>query len=119
MMDADNIVDIYLSGLNEPPKTSHTNVDSLTKTDSEQFYTSHGHSLKVLAILSQGLVGDDVDLLFNPYILRWSFAEKPSNLKPTTAKVRAEIIQCMSIDSSILMAPHPNAWTVTRATEWG
>ncbi len=67
-------------------------------------------SLKLLAILSLGLTKDDGSPLFNPSILPWTAALRPS--------VRNEVKRSCNA-GNVPHAPRPNQWTgVAKCTEW-
>lgn len=74
--------------------------------------------LKALAILSLGLNIDDGTPIFNPSVLPWSAAACPTALKMTAKYLRKEISRCSVSTENVLHGPHPNQYTVSRATNW-
>ena len=56
----------------------------------------------------------------NQLVLPWSAAVRPSALKMTAKELWDEVIRRSRIAAggNVLTAPHPNAWTVSRATNW-
>lgn len=74
-----------------------TIIDSETSlTALEVLYHYRNSSLKLLAILCQGLEVSDGDPVYNPRVLSWSAAEKVSNIKPNAAELKEEVIQSAS-----------------------
>ena len=79
---ADDEVATPLSTSIAPPRV----VDNmLTAAPSQQIYAeamfaASGRTLKALAILSLGLLNDDGSPVFNPSVLPWSKAQKPTTL---------------------------------------
>ena len=53
------------------------------ETYAEQWYAAKGRTLKALAILTLGLKNDDNTPIFNPSVLPWSSALRPTTLKMT------------------------------------
>ena len=81
-------------------------------------YVSEGRSLNALAILSLGLKDDDGSPTFNPSVLPWSAALRPTALKMTAKDLRAEVTRRNVAIENVLTAPRPGKWTVAKATEW-
>jgi len=88
------------------------------ETYAELRYVSEGRSLKALAILSLGLKDGDGNPTFNPSVLPWSAALRPSALKMTANELRAEVTRRSVAIANVLSAPRPGKWTVAKATEW-
>ena len=89
------------------------------QTLSEIMYASHGHSLKALAVLSLGLKNNDGSPTFDPSVLPWSAALRPSALKMTAKDLRDEVKRrSEAAGDDALTAPRPKQWTVGKATEW-
>jgi hypothetical protein len=68
--------------------------------------------------LSLGLKGDGGSPTFNPSVLPWSAALRPTALKITAKDLRAKVIRRNVAIKNVLCAPHAKQWTVTEATEW-
>jgi len=88
------------------------------ETYAELSYVSEGRSLKALAILSLGLKDGDGSPTFNPSVLPWSAALRPTALKMTANELRAEVTRRNVAIANVLSAPRPGKWTVAKATEW-
>ena len=89
------------------------------QTLSEIMYASHGRSLKALAVLSLGLKNNDGSPTFDPSVLPWSAALRPSALKMTAKDLRDEVKRrSEAAGDDALTAPRPKQWTVGKATEW-
>ena len=89
------------------------------QTLSEIMYASHGRSLKALAVLSLGLKNNDGSPTFDPSVLPWSAALRPSALKMTAKGLRDEVKRrSEAAGDDALTAPRPKQWTVGKATEW-
>jgi hypothetical protein len=106
------------SGLIHIPNPANENENDVDRTASELFYVSCERSLKALCILSQGLVDEVDDQLVDYSSLPRSSVEKSSAIKPNAVKLQAEVLHHMALDEDILIAPHPKAWTTTRAIKW-
>ena len=92
--------------------------DPPRETFAELFYVNEGNrSLKSLAILSLGLTSDDGSPLFNPSILPWSAALRPSALKKTADDLRNEVKR-RCVAGNVPNAPRPKQWTVAKSTDW-
>ena len=92
MANADN--DILFSTSLEIPRelNDEETVPPSHETHSEMMYVVTSHKLnKVLAILTIGLINNDVSTLFNPSVLSCSTALWPSALKLTAKDLKAEI----------------------------
>jgi hypothetical protein len=87
-------------------------------TRAELWYIAENRSLKALAILSLGLKNDDGSPIFDPAVLPWSAALRPTTLKMTTKDLRSEVLRRSVAAENILNAPGPSAWTVAKAKEW-
>ena len=87
-------------------------------TLSELMYEAENRSLKALALLSLGLLNDDGSPTFNPAVLPWSAALRPTTLKMTANELRNEVIRCTAAAENVLNAPRPKQWTVARSTDW-
>jgi len=92
--------------------------DPPRETFAEFFYVNEGNrSLKSLAILSLGVNNDDGSPLFDPSVLPWSAALRPSALKMTANDLRNEVKRhCVA--GNVPNAPRPNQWTVAKCTDW-
>jgi hypothetical protein len=88
------------------------------ETLAEQRYAAEGRTLKALAVLSLGLKNDDGTPTFDPLVLPWSAALRPTTLKMTAKELRAEIVRRTVAAENVLNAPRPNQWPVAKATEW-
>ena len=88
------------------------------RTHSELMYVSQGRTLKALALLSLGLKNDDGSATFNPSVLPWSAALRPSALKLTAKELRGEVARRSVAAGNVLNAPRPTQWPVGKATEW-
>jgi hypothetical protein len=90
------------------------------ETYAEVRYVSEGHLLKAVVLLSLGLKLKDNDgsPTFNPLVLPWSAALKPTALKMTAKDLRAKVIRPNVAVENVLCAPPPKRWTVAKATEW-
>ena len=91
---------------------------SSRQTLAEVMYVAEGRSLKALAILSLGMKNDDGTPTFNPSVLPWSAAVRPTALKMTAKELRKEVTRRSVAAENVLHAPRPGQWTVTRATNW-
>jgi hypothetical protein len=87
-------------------------------TYAELKYDAENRSLKALAILSLGLKNPDSSPTFDPAVLPWSAALRPTALKMTAKELRAEVMRRNIAAANVLGAPCPGAWTVAKATEW-
>ena len=87
-------------------------------TLSELMYEAENRSLKALALLSLGLLNDDGSPTFNPAVLPWSAALRPTTLKMTANELRNEVIRRTAAAENVLNAPRPKQWTVARSTDW-
>ena len=81
------------------------------------FYVSSGRSLKALSNLCQGSVDYEGNPLVDASVLPWSSMGK-SSIKPSAVELGSEVLRRCMIDSNILTAPRPKAWTIARSTEW-
>ncbi len=65
------------------------------------------------------MVNEAGNPIVNYSAVPWKTPGKSSNsAKPTAAELQAKVLCCAALDSSILIPPHPKAWTITRAMEW-
>ena len=71
------------------------------ETYAELSYVSEGRSLKALAILSLGLKDSDGSPTFNPSVLPWSAALRPTALKMTNKEHSSDAIAFDRLSSSI------------------
>ena len=117
--------DVSLSSSLEISGEGTNDAAALTSSDeihSESMYASKGRTLKALALLSLGLLNDDGNALFNPSVLPWSAALRPSALKMSADELRKEVERrCATLSVAGITAsnaPRPKAWTVAKATEW-
>lgn len=95
-----------------------TIIDSETsQTALEVLYHYRNCSLKLLAILCQGLEVFDGDPVYNPRVLSWSAAEKVSNIKPNAAELKEEVIQSAS-KQTMTSCQWLNAWMLQHLTDW-
>ena len=81
-------------------------------------YEKENRSLKALAFLSFGLLNDDGSPTFNPAVLPWSAALRPTTLKMTAKELQSEIVRRNVATENVVHAPRPKQWTVARATDW-
>ena len=72
---------------------------------SELFYVSEGHSLKALIILCEGLQDETGAPLLDFSLPPWSLVGKASTFKPNSSELRAEVLRCAALDSSISVPP--------------
>ena len=123
MADGDDDIKLSSSSLETPrPLNDDASSSSLQEVHSEAMYAANGCTLKALAILSIGLLHDDGSAIFNPSVLPWSAALRPSALKLTAKDLRAEVERhceksCV-VGFTPANAPRPNQWTISKATEW-
>ncbi len=61
------------------------------ETFAEIMYVAQGCLLKALVLLSLGLKNDDGTPIFDPLVLPWSAAARPSSLKWTAKELCSEI----------------------------
>ena len=93
------------------------------QTLSEIMYASHGRSLKALAVLSLGLKNNDGSPTFDPSVLPWSAALRPSALKMTAKDLRDEVKRrSEAAGDDALTAPRPSnckhlSWNDARDVE--
>ena len=50
--------------------------------------------------------------------LSWISVEKSSAMKLNVVELQAVVLRYMALDRDVLIAPHPKAWTTTRAIKW-
>ena len=121
MSDAAND-SISISSLATPQAFDDDNgleaASSSRQTLAEVMYVAEGRSLKASAVLSLGLKKDDGTPTVDASVLPWSAAARPTALKMTAKDLRKEVTRRTVAAENVLHAPHPNAWTVVRATNW-
>jgi hypothetical protein len=81
----------------------------------EMFYVSQNQSLKALALLSLGLKNSDGTPTFDPAVLPWSAALRPTALKMTSSELRAEVAR-RSAGAEVV--PRPSQWKLVKLTDW-
>jgi len=91
---------------------------SSRQTYAEKMYVAEGRSLKALATLSLGLKNNDGTPTFDPSVLPWSAAARPTALKMTAKDLRKEVNRRNVAAKNVLHAPRPSQWTVAKATDW-
>ena len=106
-----------LEGEGEGTADAASNV-SLSQTYAKLFYAGAGHSLKVLAILCQGLTNQNGHLLIDPSALPWSTAKWPTEIKLTANDLQKDVERRTVASGNIISGPCPKAWTIAHATQW-
>ena len=65
------------------------------------------------------MVNEAGNSIVNYSTVPWKTPGKSSNsAKPAAVELQAKVLHCAALDSSILIPPHPKAWTITQAMEW-
>ena len=108
-----------IAGSNYSPNQTNNDETNNFQCNSKQFYVSKGRSLKALAILWEGMIDKDGELLVDPSILPYSSVRKSSDIKPSAIELRTKVMHHFTIDSNnILIAPCPKAWFTSCACDW-